>query len=296
MDHRFFIGAVILTLLVCGSCLEPLDWTDDIEPTNTIVVEGLITTEAGPHVVYLRRTQDVIAEGPGPGVEGAEVFIGDGESEFQLDEIAPGIYQTDSTIRGEVGKTYDLRIEFDGEVYSATANMIEAEPLEMLEVRPWAGDPNNSDGFQYFEFTYRSNFGVPAPYNYSVNLRLPDNVKDYYPENWDIPQWITCVLSSEDNVLRDSTYYLHPGLEPPALFADGESTYAGFTYGTVVTEKFYSMTPLHYTFIRAVMSESDWKGLGPFGYLPANVPTNISNGALGWFAASDVVVIRQIVE
>jgi hypothetical protein len=44
------------------------------------------------------------------------------------------------------------------------------------------------------------------------------------------------------------------------------------------------------------MSESDWQGLGPFGYLPADVPTNLSNGALGWFAASDVVKVEQIIE
>lgn len=293
---RVLSSIILFYILLVGSCIEPLDWPEEIEPTQRLVVEGLITTEKGPHFIYLRKTQNVIAEGEGPGVEGATVTISDGTDVFILHSEKPGVYQTDSTIRGVVGKTYVLEIQLDDQIYTANADLIPAAPLEPLEIRPWSGGITNQDAIQYFEFTYRSNFGVSNPYKYSIDLRIPDNVRDYYPDDWRVPDWVVRVLSTEDKILRDTSFYLHPGLEPPALFAYGESIYAGVTYGTIVTEKYFSMTPDHYGFIRAVMSESDWQGLGPFGYLPADVPTNLTNGALGWFAASDVAEVKQVIE
>ena len=289
-------GFILVVPLIVASCLEPLEWNGSIEPSERLVVEGLITSETGPHVVKLSRTQEVIVEGEGPGVSGAEVKIYSGTEEFSLTEVAPGVYHTDSTVRGNVGEVYHLEVLLDDQRYEASALMVPVEPLDPVEIRPWAGNPNDPDGFQYFEFTYRSNFGNPVPMKYSVNLRLPDSVDRYYPEDWQRPSWIDRIEQENNGVLRDSTYYLHNGLEPPALFAYGEETYAGFTYGTIFTEKFYSLSSEHYDFIRSVMIETDWRGLGPFGYLPADVPTNLSNGALGWFGASDVTVVTQVVE
>ncbi|MCB0668807.1 MAG: DUF4249 family protein [Saprospiraceae bacterium] len=296
MPKYFASLIIIILLLVYASCIEPLEWMEEIVPASTLVVEGRITSEAGPHSIYLRRTQAVISEGPGPGVDNAIVMITDGTNTFRLHGEGSGKYSTDSLVRGEVGKTYELQILVENEMYTASATLHPAEPLEAMEIRPWAGDPDNQEGVQYFEFTYRSNFGAPRPYRYSLDIEIPENVRDYYPDDWQVPQWVERVLGTPDHVLRDTAYYLHPGLEPPALLAYGESIYAGFTYGSLITEKFYSISPEHYEFIRALAAETDWRGLGPFGYIPANIPTNLSNGALGWFSASDVAIVTKRVE
>ena len=289
---KFFF--ILLCVMAGAGCLEPLEWNGGVVEPG-LVVEARITTERTRHSVYLRQTRGIIVEGPGDGVSGAEVMITDGTSNFPLVEIAAGEYRTDS-MAAEVGVDYHLTIVYEGKTYEATAQAIAATPQDPLEIRPWAGDPNNPSGEQYFEYTYRSNFGVEAPYDYSLSLQVPANVRDYYPPEWEVPRWLTNVLETPGRILRDSAYYLHPGLEPPALFAYGESTYAGFPYGTIVTEKFYSMTDEHYAFVRAVLAETDWRGLGPFGYIPADVPTNISGGAVGWFSVSDVTVVQQVVE
>lgn len=282
-------------LIAMGSigCIEPLEWEDDDVITGRLVIEGRITSETGPHYIYLSRTREVITEGAPAGVSGAEVIIDDGTHAHHLKEVRQGQYATDSTFIGQVGSTYTLQITLDGKTYESIAHMPKVEPLPPIEMIPWEGMTDAAD--QRFQFTYRSNFGQPRPYHYSIALHVPEDPSKYYPEGWERPHWIDSVLASDDKLLRDSAYYLHPGLEPPALFAYGESTYAGYTYGTVVTEKFYSMTDEHYDFVRAVLSETDWQGLGPFGYVPANVPTNISNGALGWFSASDVAILEQTV-
>jgi len=294
LKYNFHI-ALLTIIFGLVSCIEPLNWTEEITPSESLVVEGQITTEKGPHHIYLRRTQSVIAEGPGPGVDGAEVFIYCDTDTFEVVGEGSGIYSTAPEARAISGKTYHLQIILDGELYEASAEVIPTIPLDSIEIRPWAGDPNNQEGIQYFEFTYRPNFGTPRAYEYSISLEIPQNVKDFYPDDWEAPKWIDRVLNTTDRVLRDTSYYMHPGLEPPALFSSGESTYAGFTYGTIIEEKFFSISPAHYQFIRAVAAESDWRGLGPFGYIPANVPTNISNGGLGWFSASDVAIVRRIV-
>lgn len=296
MSKAVYHSLILSSLAILISCIEPLSWTGEITPPGTLVVEGRITSENGPHYIYLRSTQSVIADGEGPGVDGALVTITDGENIFPLRDKGSGVYCTDSLVRGVVGRTYELRVEIGSEIYLANAELLPAISLDPLEIRPWVGDPDNQEGIQYFEFSYRSNFGAPRAYLYALDLKIPENVRDFYPENWDVPLWIDRVLSTPDHILRDTSYYLHPGLEPPALLSNGESIYAGITYGTQVTEKFYSISPDHYEFIRAVSAETDWRGLGPFGYIPANVPTNLTNGALGWFSASDVVVIKTKVE
>ena len=49
----------------------------------------------------------------------------------------------------------------------------------------------------------------------------------------------------------------------------------------------YGISKEQYEHNTALMLETDWGG-GPFSGPPANVPSNISNGALGFFSANAV--------
>lgn len=284
---------VVFIAFSTTGCLESLEWDYEDRATNSIVIEGGITSAPGPQRIVLRRTQDVIVEGPGPGETGAEVQVSDGTTSWVFHHTGEGVYESDSAMTGRPGETYFLTVEVDGTEYEAEAFMPKAIPLQPIELSKWTGDFVDSNDTRY-ALTYRSNFGVPAAYNYIIELTIPSNVSDNYHEGWEMPDWMEEVLSTPDRILIDSTYYLHPGLEPPALFAYGESTYAGFPIGTICKETFYSMSQEHYAFIRAMLSETEWRGLGPFGYVPADVPGNISNGAYGYFWASDIAVVEQI--
>ena len=296
MNKRFFLAFITI---VNYSCIEKLEWEEAENPSGRLVVEGSITSEQKAHQVKLIRTQPVIvSEKPVP-VTGALVSISDGAQLFILTERESGIYSTKEDVQGQVGKTYQLIIDIEGEHYEAFAPMIKAEPTTPVSISKWDIPLNFGDGVDYFQFLYRDNFGSAVPYKYTVTSEINPNVKDYYPENWVVPQWIQTqldkVASENDPVTSDSSYYLHPGLEPPAIFAYGESNEPRLAYGSKVIEKFYSMTDEHYNFVRAMLSETEWKGLGPFGYVAANVPSNISNNALGFFYASDVYIIEQVI-
>jgi len=57
--------------------------------------------------------------------------------------------------------------------------------------------------------------------------------------------------------------------------------------GSKVTLEMYSITANYFDFLNALMLETVWKG-SPWDGPPANVPGNISNGARGYFRASEV--------
>ncbi len=282
-------------LVMATSCIEVIDWEGQEQSSGRLVVEGLITSENTAHQVQLSRTQPVIVDTLPEMVSGAIVEIREGTNLIELTETSPGIYHTD-TLRGKVGATYLLTIRVDGTTYEASAQMAPAQPMDPIEVMPWDGQFQQPEGAEYFQFIFRDNFGTEVPNGYHITSRIPEDVADYYPPDWEMPQWIQDRLESGRLVTSDSSYYLHPGLEPPAIFAYGETNVSGITYGTTIVEKYYSMTEEHYAFVRALMSETEWQGLGPFSYISANLPTNISNSALGFFAASDVYVIEQRVQ
>lgn len=53
-----------------------------------------------------------------------------------------------------------------------------------------------------------------------------------------------------------------------------------------------SISKQKYDFYMAILLETDFSGAG-FAGPPANVPTNLSNGALGFFSVSDVTEIKK---
>ncbi|MBU0763481.1 MAG: hypothetical protein KJ607_01460, partial [Bacteroidetes bacterium] len=60
-----------------------------------------------------------------------------------------------------------------------------------------------------------------------------------------------------------------------------------FPEGTRIVEKKYSLTLQHEEFIRGMLSETVWRG-GYFDVTPANITTNLSEGAIGYFGACTV--------
>lgn len=291
---------ILFTLPLClTSCIEQLEWKHGESASGRLVVEGSITTERKAHQVLLSRTQPAIVEELPEPVSNAVVTIDDGNVTFELNEISPGRYVTADTVMGKVGNIYHLIIQLDNEQFEAYAELQKSEPVEPITISKWDINLPQATEYDYFQFLFRDNFGSPMPYKYEVITEIDPDIKNHYPSTWTAPQWIQFILdryqSTNDPVVSDSIYYLHPGLEPPAIFAYGESNEARLAYGSKVTEKFYSMTPEHYAYVRAVLSETEWRGLGPFGYQPANVPTNISNDALGYFSASDVYIVQQVI-
>lgn len=121
-----------------SACLEQVD-IKTTEEKKLLVIEGFISTKAGPHTFRLSKSAKYgsIFEGFSKKEENASIFIKDdiGNQVF-LEELSPGLYQTPAGYKAEVGRTYTLIINSKSGQYISTAEKVEpAPPIKKLEAR-----------------------------------------------------------------------------------------------------------------------------------------------------------------
>jgi len=277
INHLYI--TILFTTLFIVSCTEDLD-TDYLGISdNLLVVDGKITTDTTAHVVYLSRTIDYNSIEL-PSESGATVTITDGDIVFPLTESSfePGKYLTDSTVYGEVGKRYTLNITLkNGDFYSASDSIRSVVDFDSILVRG-----------EDFDFLKDS---VYIAYFFGAEDPEPGN---YY--RWDLYLNDTLYSDTLKNVNFQSDEAVNGGYISffDVYWLDEED----ITSDTVkVTMEMASITEDYYDFLIAVMQETEWRG-GFFDPTPANVPTNVTNGGVGFFRASAVKreTVRYVVQ
>lgn len=269
---------LIMSLILLSSCTKVIDF-DLNSSMPRLVVEGSITTETKSHIVKLTKTSNYYYSQSAPVVSGAEVSISDGSNIFILTEqpAGSGIYKTADNVAGQLNKTYTLTIVSEGETYTATSRLDPVAPIDSIQVK------------QLFE----SYFGwTDSSYTLSLFTTEPaGNEPDYYFWKFsinNIPQTDTLrkVAFQADDLINGS-----PIVDVPVFSIPQNTIHIGDT----VTLYQYSTDKNYIDFIMGFMYETDWRGT-PFDGPPANPPTNLSNGAVGFFYASDVTNSSCIVK
>ena len=100
-----------------------------------VVVQGLITSEEGPHIIQLSETTGYGSGEFGTPLESALVRVREvaGES-YKFTEVEPGEYHSPSGMTGKPGKTYVLEFETpEGLVYQSTPQFMHP-PYEQTEL------------------------------------------------------------------------------------------------------------------------------------------------------------------
>jgi hypothetical protein len=236
------------------------------------VVEGSITNEYKIHKVKLSRTEEYFSNTPSPPELDALVSITDGDTVINLyDTDTNGIYRTDKELAGKIGHEYTLNIKLsNGEQYAATETIKPLAPIDSVK------------------YLYeKSSFPFDDKHYYNINIFVqePPELGNYY--QWELylnNEYVTDtvrlkVFVSDEMVngayIANWTVYSIP-------------EYKIKTDTTDVTLQMLSISKEKYSFYYAILLETDFSG-GGFNGPPANVPTNISNGALGFFSASAVI-------
>ena len=263
-----YILYILLISLLHVSCEEQTDWNLQTANNDFVVVDGIITNELKVQTITLTRPVLKINENAQP-VSGATVLV---SSEllsvtFIEDSLHPGTYLSESPFRGIKNKTYSLNITLENKVYSSKAELIPA--VENFTFISWQKNENDDK--------YRIS-KVPAPYfpllpaMYEIQL------------DWSsAPGYAT---ANPDSCKAKLFYYTLPTIDVSEVFAPGIEK-INFPAGTIITERRYSLTDEHAAFIRALLLETTWQG-GYFNTATANIPTNLSEGALGFFGACGV--------
>ncbi len=166
-----------------------------------------------------------------------------------------------------------MEIIYDEKSYNSETTIIPVLPLSPLTYAP----VNNNDTL------YKISWVAP---DYNADTENMYEIKIDWSH-----------LSGYQNA--DSTkaklfYYTFKTLDVIMLFQpDKEEVF--FPKGSIIIERKYSLTDDYAEYLQALNAETVWQG-SLFDEARGNLPSNISNGGLGFFAACSVVTDTIIVE
>lgn len=273
MKKLYFIIFAALTLSSCTEIVEI-----ELESTyKRLVVFGSITTDTTTHKIELKKSADYFFNQPAEKVSNAMVELSYSDTSFLLKENPnlPGIYETAPDFYGIPGETYTLTIEGtdvdnngETESYSASSYLPPVNEIDSItlmyssnsffsgwEIQVWTYDPEGEKNYYIFKTMVNG-------------LLVTDTLTEY-------------VIQNDD--LFDGSYTY--GITSQFLMDSKEDE--RLNPGDIVTFEANGITEEYYDFLFQAQSESF--GQNPlFSGPPANITSNVSNGALGFFTAYSI--------
>lgn len=266
-----FISALSLSLWNCTERIElELDST-----YARLVVEGFISNDTTVHWVRLSETSDYFQNETAPPVSGAEVVLDDGVQLHTLTEsdTLPGWYLTSPDYYGIPGRTYTLiiknvDIDKDGkaEEYTAASTMKPVNPIDSIkiewfdtfisgyQVRVWAWDSPDPD---WYAFKVWKN-----------GVLVTDTLYEL-------------IVQNDEFFNGNYTYGI------PSQFLSTDKPDEVVEVGDTITFEINGITEEYYYYIVEAQSQV-FPQTPLFSGPPANIRTNLENGAIGFFEAYSV--------
>jgi hypothetical protein len=260
---RFLIFPALLTL----ACEENVDMPLSKQDTGLLVVEAILTNENKNHLVKLSMPY---AEPNGKSLPatGASVYVFEDTTISVLTEFPVGSGNYYTPVRRAVfGKLYTLYIRYNGMQYFAQDSPVPVQPLPSL--RYSEGDAG-----------------------YTLNLE---------PEGSD-PNYIDHLITWENSGACSVTepcqgkvvFYDLKTIDVNEIYKPDKIPFY-FPKQSLVIRKKYSLSPAYKMFLRSMLSETEWRG-GVFDVQRSNVTSNLSAGAVGFFAVCSVVSDTTLVQ
>jgi hypothetical protein len=251
----------ILYFLLCTSliaCEEATNFPLTTDNSNLVVVEGILTNENINHRIKLTRpykTQNEIPEA----ITGAVVTLNDESASYILTELPAGSgeYYTPQ-MRAVTGRVYTLTIAHNKKEYTAQDSAVPVEALDAIQYKK-AGDQ--------YELVFA-------------------------PSGQD-PNFIEYTIVENNTAAGRLVYYDLKTLDVNEIYKPDKEDFA-FAAGTIVIRRKYSVSEVYRAFLRSMLSETEWRG-GVFDVQRDNVSTNLSDGAVGFFAVSTVVADTTVI-
>ncbi len=261
-------------LLLLNSCEKEVQ-LDIGEGTGKLVVEGLIETGMPPTVLLSRSFGFLEPIDPGTMSEnlisGARVTVSHGEETMVLKEWAKGFYSVDTSAAapyfvGENGKFYDLRIEWEGQVYEARTKIPHPVILDSVYSTLPLFPPKDN----------------PMARQIGIRFKDPDTLGNFWRYYTRINQGP--LLPPTNSVISDE-YSNGTWVESSLVLGTDRSRSVGLDslgfahVGDTVTLKWATIDRNTYDFWHSF--EFSLATLGSPFASPIQVKSNLSNGALG---------------
>ncbi|WP_412850517.1 DUF4249 domain-containing protein [Chryseobacterium sp. PMSZPI] len=267
MKNTFYI---ILSLLALTSCQKEID-LDLTDQSGNIVIEGNVTDQPGPYIVRITKSVGFSKPNQYPAVTGAQVILSDNTGQTEtLQYVGEGKYQT-IAFAGVSGRTYTLKVQAEGKQYMAQSTMPETVYFQGLAQDSFTF--GNKKSYTVLPiFTDPVELGNRYLFNFTIN-NLPKKTFDVFSDNVNngLPNQRPLLLPNDDN-----------------KGADHETV-----VGDTIHVEMQCIDHNIFTYYSALTQISNGNG---GNVTPANPPSNISNGALGYFSAHTSSKLHLIIQ
>ena len=240
----------VLLLLSCFSCQKVIHVNVQTSASQYIIT-GNVTNQTGPYVVNITQSISYDQDNNFPAVSGALVVIQDKDAGISdtLKELTPGNYNT-SLIIGQPGHTYQLYVNINNQVFTASSQMPQPVYMDSL----YQQTPQFGKGFSI----------VPV-------YTDPANVKNYYH----FAEFVNNV-QSKDIYIRNDNLTDGETLSVPLSMRDDTAMHIGDNIMVQLQTVDSAVFQYYQTLQQTIRQNSA---------TPANPVTNIVGGKLGYFSA-----------
>ncbi|GAB4334762.1 MAG: hypothetical protein OHK0038_12150 [Flammeovirgaceae bacterium] len=243
-------------MFACEELVNPTLKT--IEPI--VVVEALVTNREGDSFVKLTKTTPYNSSEETPKISGAIISLKDDASnQWNFSEVEKGLYLPPSGFKGEIGRTYEIKIMADNQVITAKNYLPNISNIDSLKIEKRDFELPLEDGFYMVAY-----------------FQEPENEKNYYM--WKI-------LKNNEFIEKDKIFLLDDdeinGQQLAYIFYE-QTINPIDTLGM----EFYSLSKPSFNYYQ-VLKELVEQG-SPSQSVPENPVSNLKGNAIGFFNTSAV--------
>lgn len=239
---------------------------------NYLVVDANLTDAGGRQWIRLSLSSSYYEESKGKPASEATIWIEGAERKFafvQSDaDTLKGYYFNDAISHHLKDNTFELNIEYQGKIYQASSQWA---PLPQIDSVTYDINPFSQLGFT-----------PDTIYDITVHFRELPQKNNFYLFNLYVNDTLRTGRPTQKSLVSDEN------LEEYVSLAVQNISHENIRTGDAITLEMRSISRANFTFYSIFFSQTDLSG-NPFaGAPPANIPTNLSEGALGFFEVSSV--------
>jgi hypothetical protein len=257
-----------LSVVICLACLmsgceTSTEWSVPKITSPRLVVQAILTNEMRIQEIELSTTFGDL-NGTGQPIQDAMITVSAGGTTYRFEHnpAMPGQYLSQFPFAAVSQLRYDLMLEWKSQVYSASSILSEVAPIPEIRF-------DQVDTMGHFTI---SDYVVPV-YHQSQQAMYQFDLDWSHLEPVD------------DNVAR-LFYYTFSSLHISEFIRPAREDVI-FPAGTIAQVTKYGLDDGFADYLRSLVIETDWNGNWFYGN-PENQPTNLSGGAIGYFATCAV--------
>ncbi|MBS1684354.1 MAG: DUF4249 domain-containing protein [Bacteroidetes bacterium] len=238
--------------------------------SGLLVIEGNISDQSGPYLVQLSKTvtfYDVDTVVP---VSGATVTIADDAGGYDsLRELTPGSYYT-TTLSGAVGRTYHMHVHTEGKDYDASSTMQPPVAIDSIGINGsiFSGNPRG-----FIQFTD------------------PAGIVNYYRTILYLHQYIDSTTTDFHHTRQHKIAVVNDRLNDGLIIQSTVRADYDIEKGDTLQVELDAIEKPVYDYWYTINNSTTSSQTAA----PANPPSNISNGALGYFCAYSATYSKHVV-